>query len=160
MSSSPPKKEQASPVPPAPKVKSTQADAKKQENQDILNSILPPRYHKCVSQHLKFVIRVFNLNAPSNIITSGNGWRTISCTYSRCPVQCPHEQMSFTWKSFWTQRSSRGRPEKQESVPSAGSFTPNASVRMATCCRGSSPPSDLQHVASFLTDPPPKIFFK
>ncbi|XP_075907162.1 axonemal dynein light intermediate polypeptide 1 [Nelusetta ayraudi] len=43
LSSSPPKKEQASPVPPAPKAKSSQADAKKQENQDILNSILPPR---------------------------------------------------------------------------------------------------------------------
>lgn len=74
-------------------------------------------------------IYLFILNAPLNTITSGSGWRTTSCTSSRCPAQCPREQMSFTWRNYWTQRYSRGRPEKRESAPSAGSSTPSASVR-------------------------------
>lgn len=119
------------PSPPPPKDKPASPKVNKHENEDILNAILPPRYGSVV-----FVLHCWARSNHKpiyiNLLTSaitGSGWRVASSGYKQYPAQFQQEQKWFSWRSHWTQRSSKDRPEKQESAPSAGSSTPSALVR-------------------------------
>lgn len=123
----------STPVPPPPKPKSASTEATKQENEEILNAILPPRYS---SSHVKYISQQVQttLSFISTSATAGNGIRGTNCGCSKCPVRLVQEQMSFTWRNCWTQSCSKGRPERQGSALSAGSCIPSALVRSRLRC--------------------------
>lgn len=85
----------STPVPPPPKPKSTSTEAARQENEEILNAILPPRYS---SSYLQYIVRQVQttLSFISTSAITGNGWRETNCGCSRCPVRLVQEQMLFT----------------------------------------------------------------
>lgn len=60
----------SAPVPPPPKPKSAHTDASKQENEDILNAILPPRYS---TSHLQYIVQ--QVSTPLSFISTSNHCR-------------------------------------------------------------------------------------